>query len=32
LEVGGKEVGEGRIEVRVEDAGMGVGGYEYKET
>src|SRR5277367_4430353 len=30
LEVEGKEVDEGRIEVRVEDAGMGVGGYEYK--
>jgi acylpyruvate hydrolase len=32
LEVGGKEVDEGRIEVMVEDAGAGVGGYEYKET
>jgi 2-keto-4-pentenoate hydratase/2-oxohepta-3-ene-1,7-dioic acid hydratase in catechol pathway len=32
LEVEGKEVDEGRIEVRVEDAGMGVGGYEFKET
>jgi hypothetical protein len=32
LEVEGKEVEEGRIEVRVEDAEQGVGGYEFRET
>jgi acylpyruvate hydrolase len=32
LEVEGTEVEEGRIEVRVEDAEQGVGGYEFRET
>lgn len=32
LEVKGREVQEGRIQVMVEDALVGVGGYEFKET
>jgi acylpyruvate hydrolase len=32
LEVEGREVEEGRIEVRVQDAGEEQGGYEFNET
>jgi len=32
LEVDGKEIEEGRIEVRVEDADADIGGYEFNET
>ncbi len=32
VEVDGKELEEGRIEVKVEDGKAGVGGYEFKET
>lgn len=32
VEVDGKAVEEGSIEVKVEDAQAGVGGYEFKET
>ena len=32
VEVDGKDLPEGRIEVKVEDGKAGVGGYEFKET
>lgn len=32
VEIDGKDLEEGKIEVKVEDGKAGVGGYEFKET